>query len=78
MSAARPLALAVHFPEGSGIEALDGLRSEPEGVCGACGHPFPGRHREVDPFTIPTSLLCTIVLTTGLRLFTRCSECRRA
>ena len=71
------LALGPFFPHGHVIDSLDALGAEPDAICGACGHPFPGRHREVDPFTAPTSLVCAIVMTTGLRLFARCDECRR-
>ncbi len=77
MSATVPLALGPYFPRGARVESLDSLSAEPNAICGACGHPFPGRHREVDPFTAPTSLVCAIVMTTGLRLFARCDECRR-
>ncbi len=72
-----PLGLGVHYPAGIDIPSLDTLSAEPEAICGACRHPFPGDHREIDPFTIPTSLVCAIVLTTGLRLFARCGVCRR-
>ncbi len=72
-----PLGLGIHFPGGMEVPSLDTLRSEPEAVCGACHHPFPGDHREIDPFTISTGLVCAIVLTTGLRLFARCGICRK-